>query len=1359
MQPETKHKVWICGALGFASLTAVSAAFFWLPIGTGKWVIFSSVLMLSAVLVVLLRTLNQTAKSMMDANQEARIGRKRIKELQKSFFEENTDANFVLNREGRFESANFAGLILLGEMGIVSLESATWEDCWPGYQGSAAAVAFLDVCAGNHGAFQAEWGLQRGGRAVMEVLLSPFPDPSGDTTKILVTARNCSALAAAEDRIHVMYETSLGAFFIFDELRIVDCNHAAVEMLRCVSKADAIVLKADDLAPASQADGSLSSQRRTELWQLAKETGYLRYEWTARRIDGEEFPVEISISPVSIGGSPMLLASWTDLSGRRKAELALQDSEERFLAFMNHSSTLCFIKDEQGKFLFINKVMADAFEVSMTDMIGKCDYDWLPLESAREMTHYEGKILESGKASQRIEVITRGDGKEFEWLVIKFPIVTPGRKLIGGIAVDIGEQRQVQRALKASEAQFRELFDDAPVAYHELDRNGRITRINKTELALLGYDRPEMVRLSLKDFVVEEDVRASVTAKLSGQARPEDGYQCTFRRKDGSLVPTLVTDRLMHDSAGNIIGMRCTMQDISELKAAENEIRDAEEKYRKIFENAIEGIFQITPEDEYLSVNPALAQIFGYSSPSELIASVTNVGAQLYVDPDRRRTFLDGMSRDDSVSDFESQVYRKDGSIIWISEHARTVRDESGRVIYYEGAIENITARKEAAHAMTLARDAAIESAHLKSEFLANMSHEIRTPMNGIIGMTGLLLDLEMPQRQRDFTQTIADSAEALLKIINEILDFSKLEAGMMRLEEMKVDLVELVESVADLFLGRVLAKRLDIATHIDQKAAREFLGDPGQLRQILVNLVDNAVKFTESGYVFMKAEIAADNEKEVLIRFSVTDTGIGILPDENEDVFQPFVQADGSTTRRYGGTGLGLAISKRLVTQMGGEIGIESHATGGSTFWFTAKLKVQEAYLDFLEDKPLLDGRRALIVDDSVAVLQSLVPLLKEWGCSVVVAGTTIEAIELFGENSQQESVFDFVIVDFDSTSLNVLGIVNRIRSSPRSDGTKILSLLRLNQRDSTTLKLQALADDVIALPIKRASLRECLGRVFGIEPQSPHAASDPLSAGDSYRNSTFLPPLRVLVAEDCSVSQKVVSYQLKQLGHTVNIVSDGSAVLDAVSEAQYDLIFMDCQMPEVGGIAATKQIRTLQNTSTQRAWIIAMTANDVPKERGLCIEAGMDDFLTKPLRIDDIANALKRYAKAREFSERGESRKGVINRAVLEGFRELETESGQVVLAGLIRIFLLNTPAVIRDARKAVAERDFESLSHNAHLLKGSCSNFGAARMRMACEKVENSARAGEWVRMNDLICAIEHEYDCVRIALEQEIFGTTP
>lgn len=1279
--------------------------------------------------------------------------------LNSRMIENSADSVAMLDANGRLQTVNSAMWELIEEVGLQPVEGLAWVDVWAGGQRQDPEKA-LKIAAGGHmGRFSGNVFLRSGKEHWFDVILTPIPDEKGRTERILAVARDVTEARAAEEKFRALFEHSSNAHIIFDDDRIIDCNQSAVEMLRCQTKAEMIGKLVEHLAPERQADGTGTREKCVELWGLARGVGHFRFEWQARRLDGKEFPVEIALTPVRIDGREVLMGVWTDLTDRKHAESALRESEERFQAFMDHSPTLCFIKDDAGRMLFVNRVMADAFGVKREEMIGKSDFDWLPLEAARAVVEYDRWVIEANRAMQRVEVVTTADGRTHEWLIVKFPIVSPsGRKFLGGVGVDIAERRRAERALKQRESAFRDLFDDAPVAYHEVDIEEKITRVNKTELALLGYTSSEMVGKPVSDFLLESGDRESTLKKPAGAVRGDEAYQCTFRRKDGSTIPVLVRDRVIRDASGAVTGLRSTMQDISALKMTEAELRGAEEKYRKIFENAIEGIFQTTPDGRFLNANPALASIHGYGSAEELIASVNNIGRQIYVDPKRRAEFRSLVDSSGSIAEFESQIYRKDGSVIWISEHARAIRDESGKVLYYEGAVEDRTARREADRAMAEARDTALESARTKSEFLANMSHEIRTPMNGIIGMTGLLLETELSNRQRDFARTISDSADALMKIINEILDFSKIEAGMLEFEEIDFDIHDVAESVVDLFAARAVSKGVEVGSLVCQDVPVALRGDPGRLRQVFSNLVGNAVKFTERGEVFVCVELEEDAGQEVVLRMSVSDTGIGVTPEQQARLFQAFVQADGGTTRKYGGTGLGLAISKRLVGQMGGEIGVHSEAGRGSMFWFTARFKKQAVQAPTA--KPVVpEGRRVLVVDDGANTRRTMHHLLGNWGLRDKYSPTAADALRQLREASAQGVPIDVAFLDLRLPDEDGLSLARAIKKDRAVSATRLVLISQLTHAEKSREMEDCGIVTQITKPLKTVALLKCLESVFADEApaDSGGASSDSDDPRADDVQSTDEPAtgagLRVLMADDSPVNRKVLAYQLERLGHSVKGVSNGRDAAQLAVTGRFDVVLMDCQMPEVDGWEAARCIR---ESSGPRPWVIAMTAETMDGARERCLASGMDDYLTKPVRLDDLAETLNRFIEMRDLAggATNEPWRVVLDESAVSAFRDMENDGEENVLESLVTIFVQSAPSVLAEARAAYEERDAARLSRAAHLLKGSCSNFGARRLRHACERLESAAGASNFDDVGGLLAKAEREFGHVRVALEHEL-----
>ena len=1300
--------------------------------------------------LVLLRRGSLDQKGAEEALREA-------EELNAKMIESSTDCIALLDIGGHLKVVNSAMWKWIEELGLQPVEDMPWVDTWVGEPRDAAESVLASALEGKVGRFQGLCHVRSGEGRWYDVVITPVCDAEDRPERLLVVSRDVTASHSAEEKFNVLFDNSANAHIVFDNNRVMACNQSAVEMFGFSSKAEILGIDVAALSPDLQPDGSLSEIKREEIWELIRNIGHFRHEWQARKWTGEEFPVEVAITPVWADGREVLLAVWTDLTERRIAENLLQESEQRFQAFMDHSPTLCFIKDEQGRMLFINRVMAKAFGVSCEAMVGKNDFDWLPPETARAVMEYERAIISSNRASKQVEMVTTADGRTHEWLVVKFPIVSPdGRKFLGGIGMDIRDQRKTERALKVSESTFRELFDDAPVAYHELDMDGRIVRVNKTELALLGYSAEEMVGRHAWDFCVETISKEMVAEKLKGTGDIGVAFQRNFHRKDGSTIPVLIRDRLIRDPSGAVCGIRTTMQDISELKRTEVSLRAAEENYRKIFENAIEGIFQISPDGRFLNANPALANILGYASPAYLLSEVTDIGGQIYLQPSRWAEFRAAMERDASVSDFECEMRCRNGSVIWVSQYARPVCTPDGKVAYYEGTLENATSRRQAEAAMSAARDSAIESARLKSEFLANMSHEIRTPMNGIIGMTGLLLDTELTARQRDFADTIVDSSEALLKIINDILDFSKIEAGMMTFEEIDFDINDVAEGVVDLFAGRALSKGIELSLFVADDVPALLKGDPGRLRQVLANLVGNALKFTEDGEVRVIVRCAEGEGGRTKLHFEVMDTGMGISKEQQARLFQPFVQADGSTTRRYGGTGLGLAISRRLVSQMNGEVWIESELGRGARFFFTAVFG-SPAITPVLQLRRI-EGVRMLIVEPHGGRICVLPKMIEAWGATVERAVGGIAAMEMLRKTQGRDRQFDVVIFDVDERCENGVGIARAIRGDSLLAGIKLVRVVSLNTKDDSVERDDTPVDGQIAKPIKCRSVARVLEdaiesgacRLTGV---MQHVAT---TTKKSPRGGAFA-TLRVLVAEDSAVNQKVVQFQLRKLGCKVDSVFDGEEVLLALRKKTYDVILMDCQMPRLDGWETTRRIRQMEKGRRGRTWIIAMTAHSLVGDRDRCMETGMDDYLSKPVRFDDLASALGQCPASRRSvaDAAGHAPDDVVCREKISGFRQLEEESGTTMLDSVIDLFIERTPPMFKEVRRAVLSNDVTRIARLAHTIKGSCSNFGARRMKTACERLE-SAAAGDGNRagMVGILDEIEREFGFVRDALETEL-----
>jgi PAS domain S-box-containing protein len=606
--------------------------------------------------------------------------------------------------------------------------------------------------------------------------------------------------------------------------------------------------------------------------------------------------------------------------------------------------------------------------------------------------------------------------------------------------------------------------------------------------------------------------------------------------------------------------------------------------------------------------------MYGYDSPEHLMNTVHDISLSIYVDPEIRSQFRQQMERDGEVHGLEYQVRRCNGTIIWVSEHSRSVRNERGAVLYYEGFIQDITLRKVAEDELRAAKEAAESASRAKGQFLAVMSHEIRTPMNGVIGMTSLLLGSPLNNEQRELAETIRQSGDALLGIINDILDFSKIESGRIELEDEEFDLHACAESALDLLATRAAEKRLDLLCEIADGTPAIVRGDVTRLRQIIVNLLSNAVKFTERGEVLLSVHSEPRPDGNVALYFAVKDTGIGIAAEAMGRLFQSFSQADASTTRRYGGTGLGLAISKRLAEFMGGAMSAESQPKIGSTFRFHVMVKsvagVPRPY--FSAARSQLGGRRLLIVDDNATHRRILTNLASSWHIYPHAVETGAEALQLLKEGRR----FDFALIDLDLRDIDGVTLAQTMRELRPAHELPLVVLTSPGGVEYAAGNRLFAAS--LSRPVKPAQL---LNSLVEVHPRPRPSAAGALPAQPDDR--VYPQAERVLLAEDNLVNQQVALRMLARLGYRTDLAANGHEVIAAVQRSNYDVILMDVAMPEMDGLEATRCIRKMKSDH-ERPWIIALTANAMQGDRELCLAAGMDAYIRKPIKLSELATAL---------------------------------------------------------------------------------------------------------------------------------------
>jgi two-component system sensor histidine kinase/response regulator len=798
---------------------------------------------------------------------------------------------------------------------------------------------------------------------------------------------------------------------------------------------------------------------------------------------------------------------------------------------------------------------------------------------------------------------------------------------------------------------------------------------------------------------------------------------------------------------------------IESLIASLGESEANNRRLAAIVKQSSEAIWTRDLDGRITTWNAGATLLFGYSADEAIGHSLTL--DRTSVEEMQRR--LSRLKAGETFS-YETKAVTKSGRELDIEVAAAPLHDENSRVVGKICVAHDVTQRKRAEEELYAAREAAEAANQAKSTFLAKMSHEIRTPMNGVLGMTELLLETGLTGAQRRFAETVQRSGKSLLGIINDILDFSKIEAGKLNLEHIDFDLRQTVEDTVELLAERAQSKGLEVVCALPVNLVPRVKGDPLRLGQVLTNLVGNAIKFTDRGEVTVSASCLEDTPDSVALRFEVTDTGPGISKEAQGRIFENFTQADGSTTRSHGGTGLGLPISKQLVEMMGGTMHVESVPGVGSTFWFAVRFEKHDAeHEGEVISYNKLEGIRALVVAPNATTRNILHVQMTNWGMSNRTVETPDQALDMLTQASGRGAPYDVVIIDTALEGSGALKLAKAIKASPALADARTIMLMPVGRQGDIREVRHAGVRMCLSKPVRQSALYDCLVSVMSRSEDSsanvPVAEAPPAPVRRHNRR-------RLLLAEDNPVNQEVALGILQIEGYQVNVAKNGAEAVEAFSKSAFDLVLMDCHMPEMDGFEATRKIREMEKQGNlKRIPIVALTANAMQQDREECLNAGMDDHLSKPYSRLQMRETLDRWLPADTVEEVAPKKtenthaKGggkvisILDRTAVDGLRALQTSDNPDLFTRIIDAYLDDTPKVLEQMRQAVDGDDMFEIAKAAHTLKSSSANVGAVEFADRCKQLEALARRGSVGMVRELLGDLRAAYASVESALRVE------
>ncbi|EFI36335.1 multi-sensor hybrid histidine kinase [Desulfonatronospira thiodismutans ASO3-1] len=1110
------------------------------------------------------------------------------------------------------------------------------------------------------------------------------------------------------------------------------------------------------------------------------------------------------------GKALRMIGTHTDITRRKLAEESLREQEFFYRSILESINDAVFLTDAQGDLTFVCPNAHVIFGRSRQELLEMANIEHV----LGSRLIKSGELVEDEQEISNRECAIKDSRGHWRYLLVnikRLPEQLHEKGLYLYCCRDVTEKKKTEDTFRQTLERYRLIVENANEGIRILDRQARLSFANRSMALMLGYSPEKVTDHSIWDFIHPEDQDKFNRIWENRKSGKAEKYELRLIHRNGSTVWTLVSSTpLFKDKEFN--GSFALVADITEKKHLEEELRKQQEILTSMEEMARVGGWEwdIDARTMTWTRGAYLIHDFEVNHNPTLSSELISKSLECYYKEDRSRVSnaFQACAEKGVAYDQEFPFVSARGRRLWVRTAAWPVYD-SGRIVRVAGHIMDITELKQSQLDLQEARDKAQEATRAKSEFLANMSHEIRTPMNGVIGMTDLLMDTELRPEQRSLAESIQSSGEALLALINDILDFSKIEAGRLELESVDFNLRYLLEDLASLMAVRADEKGLELICLPDPDVPAQVQGDPGRLRQILTNLVGNAIKFTHQGEVVVRVQRSEVSADDVLLLFTVQDTGIGIPEDKIDLLFNKFSQVDASTTRKFGGTGLGLAISRQLAEMMGGEVGVQSEYGRGCKFWFTARLTLQKKQEEPLPALPQdLHGEHILIVDDNETNLEILKKQLEAWGVEVEQASGGHEALRILDRVYSEGNSFAMAILDMHMPAMDGGELGQRIKKSGKFNDLPLVMLTSLGRPGDAKIFEEQGFNAYLNKPVRQSELFDTLLTVLSSAGKAPgHSIITRHQAREIKRQQSELIKFKghVLVAEDNPVNQKVAVGLLNKMGLSADIVDTGLKAVEALQNQSYDLVLMDVQMPEMDGLEATQEIRRMEHGTEEREqrtgdrrWesqplnpstpeyhnpsipksfnpkipqslnpkipIIAMTAGAMNQDRDRCFEAGMDDYVSKPVSHQELLKVLNRWLEKEDGHDGDTGETGPSKDVAPASTSEqpenpvfdqeaLLTRMGNdsELACEILTLYLEGSPANMAVLKEALDHKDWKRAFKEAHSIKGNSANAGCLRVSETAKEIEKDLQEGSVDGLQDKATELEKELEKCRMEIK--------